>query len=592
MIWDKKLNVKKINGKVNSLIDWIDRARLEYLLILVLLIILAPILYLGKGAVFPVSDQLDETILNYVFSARFIGKDVYDAMMCGAVSTESLKPFAPFFLPFYVWLSEYTAFLIQFIIVITTALIGTYFCVKKITGSSISAFLSASVFSLLPFRSVYGNMLSGIPLLFFCLLIISEDKKREHGINLARLFAYLGCIYYAASSSLVLIGYAVLIVIGVWMVIRWIKNRHFDLSFFTVCLLMGFTYLFLNLDIVKQVLFSDGVRSHREEFVIGGNDFLYALKNYLFSGVALNESFHKYIFIAIIVALPFAVWGLIKRESVSKAYFIVSIIILILAVIAASLGSQTVAAWKGSKTGMLRSFQAQRFYLILPGLWYVLLGISIALILKGIKNVKIASLGLAVLVYVPTLFFVAKNPDCIFYMNVNQINNKDITGYITWEALYSEDLMSKIDSDIGKDKSTYRVASIGICPVVPLMHGFYTIDGYSNNYSLDYKHEFRKVIEKELELNDYNAQYFDDWGNRCYMFYHEWGNAFFINKHENLVINDFEFNLEKMREMNCRYIFSAGEIKSAEEKGMTLVGEYETDTSYWRIFVYELRDNE
>jgi hypothetical protein len=76
------------------------------------------------------------------------------------------------------------------------------------------------------------------------------------------------------------------------------------------------------------------------------------------------------------------------------------------------------------------------------------------------------------------------------------------------------------------------------------------------------------------------------------MFYHEWGNAFFINKDEDLVINDFEFNLEKMREMNCRYIFSAGEIKSAEEKGMTLVGEYVTDTSYWRIFVYELCDDE
>ncbi len=584
--------VKKINAKVNSLIDWIDSARLEYLLIAVLLVILAPILYLGKGAVFPVSDQLDETILNYVFSARFWGSKTYDAMMCGAVSTESLKPFAPFFLPLYVWFSEYTAFVIQFIIVIATALFGTYFCVKKITESSISAFLSASVFSLLPFRSVYGNMLSGIPLLLFCLLILSEDKKKEKGIDRTRIFAYLGCVYLAASSSLVLIGYAVLLVIGLWMIIRWIKNRHFDLPFFTACLLMGFTYLLLNLDIVKQVLFSDGVRSHREEFVIGGNDFWYALKTYLFSGVALNESFHKYIFIAIIVSLPFAIVGLINKEKTSKAYFCLIVTISILAVVAASLGSQTVAAWKGSKTGMLRSFQAQRFYLILPGLWYVILGVSIALIINGFKRVKIVSLVLAGLVYLPTLFFVAKNPDSIFYMNVNQINNKDITGYITWEALYSEDLMSKIDSDIGKDKSTYRVASIGICPVVPLMHGFYTIDGYSNNYSLDYKHEFRKVIKDELELSPYNAQYFDDWGNRCYMFYHEWGNAFFINKDEDLVINDFEFNLEKMREMNCRYIFSAGEIKSAEEKGMTLVGEYVTDTSYWRIFVYELQDNE
>lgn len=586
------MNIKKINGKVNSIIAWIDSAHLEYFLIAVLLIILAPVLYLGKGAVFPISDQLDETILNYVFSARFLGEKTYEAMMCGAVSTESLKPFAPFFLPLYVWFSEYAAFLVQYIIVIATALFGTYFCVKKITDSSIAAFLSATVFSLLPFRSVYGNMLSGIPLLLYCLLVLLEDRESDKRINKRSLVAYIGCVYYAASSSLVLIGYAVLITIGIWVIIRWLKNKHFDFPLLIACLLMGFTYLLLNLDIVGQVLFASGIRSHREEFVVGGNDFFYALKMYLFSGVALNESFHKYIYVAIIVAFPFALLGLKKKNNVSKSFFYILALILTLAVLAALLGSEALASWKNAKTGMLRSFQAQRFYLILPGLWYVLLGISIALILKGISNIKIISLGLACAVCLPTLFFVAKNPDCIFYMNVNQINNKDITGYISWEALYSEDLMSKIDSDIGKDKSTYRVASIGICPVVSLMHGFYTIDGYSNNYSLEYKHEFRKVIEKELELNDYNAQYFDDWGNRCYMLYHEWGNAVFINKNEDLMINDFEFNLEKMREMNCRYIFSAGEIKSAEEKGMTLVGEYVTDTSYWRIFVYELRDNE
>ncbi len=586
------MNLKKINEKLNRLIERIDSAHLEVLCLLIVLIILAPILYLKEGAVFPVLDQLDETILNYVFSARFFGERNFEAMMCGAVSTESLKPFAPFFLPLFMWLSPFVAFLLQYVIVILTACCGTYFCVKKITNSSIAAILSAGAFTLLPFRSVYGNMLSGIPLLLYCLLILLEEKDLSKQTNRRRILAYLGCVYYAASSSLVLIGYAVLLSIGTWMIVRLIKNKRLDVSMLITCFLMGFTYLFLNLDIVKQVLFSDGVRSHREEFAVTGKPFFEALKEYLFEGVGLNESFHKYVYIAVAVALIFGIIGYKENKELFRTYIITCLTIVVIAVLAAFLGSETVTTWKASATGMIRSFQAQRFYLILPGLWYVLLGISISLILKGIKNVKIVSLGLAVLVYVPTLFFVAKNPDSIFYMNVNQINNIDITGYITWEALYSEDLMSKIDSDIGKDKSTYRVASIGICPVVPLMNGFYTIDGYSNNYSLDYKHEFRKVIEKELELNDYNAQYFDDWGNRCYMFYHEWGNAFFINKHENLVINDFEFNLDKMREMNCRYIFSAGEIKSAEEKGMTLVGEYVTDTSYWRVFVYELRDNE
>ena len=57
--------------------------------------------------------------------------------------------------------------------------------------------------------------------------------------------------------------------------------------------------------------------------------------------------------------------------------------------------------------------------------------------------------------------------------------------------LYSEDLMETISERIGKDMSTYRVVHIGISPVAALMHGFYTIDGYSNNYPLEYKKAFR-----------------------------------------------------------------------------------------------------
>lgn len=78
--------------------------------------------------------------------------------------------------------------------------------------------------------------------------------------------------------------------------------------------------------------------------------------------------------------------------------------------------------------------------------------------------------------------------------------------------------MQEIDDAIGRDKSTYRVAHLGISPAPSLMHGFYTVDGYSNNYSLEYKHRFREVIAEELEKNEEVRVYFDLWGNRCYLF--------------------------------------------------------------------------
>lgn len=111
------------------------------------------------------------------------------------------------------------------------------------------------------------------------------------------------------------------------------------------------------------------------------------------------------------------------------------------------------------------------------------------------------------------------------YLNVNQINNgSGITGYISWESWFAEDLMQEIDDAIGRDKSTYRVAHLGISPAPSLMHGFYTVDGYSNNYPLEYKHRFREVIAAELEKNEEVRVYFDLWGNRCYLFNNITGN--------------------------------------------------------------------
>lgn len=579
------MKLKKINKKLNEIITCIDDWHLEVCGLFVIAAIMIPILILKKGAVFPLHDQLDETILNYIFPARYFGKDTFEAIMCGNVSTEGLKPFAPFFVLFYLAFDEFTAFVLQFFVVIATAFFGTWLCVKKITGSSIAAFLSAAVFTLLPFRSVYGNLLAGTPLLIFCIINMALETKAT-----GKKFLYgIGLVFYAATTSLVLIGYAAIIMTGLWLIIEWIYKKKFNFGIFASCIVLGTAYLVLNLDIVGQVLSVSGVASHREEFLITGSDFFSLLKMYLVDGVTLNDSFHKYIYIAMAVALPLAVLGRKEKPALTKAYFINLCAIAFVGLLSAFLGSKAIGSIKNSMTGMIRSFQAERFYLLLPGLFYVMLGISLALIINAFKNeLRVLWLMLALVVYLPTLFYVGKNPVCILYQNVNQINNGSITGYLSWESLYAEDLMEQIDEAIGEDKSTYRVANLGICPVVALYNGFYTIDGYSNNYSLEYKHDFSKIIEKELSLNDFNANYFYNWGNRCYLLYHEWGNAYLIGKKDDVVVNDFQFDVDAMREMNCRFIFSAGEITDAGEKGLSLKGVFETDTSYWRIWVYEL----
>lgn len=174
-------------------------------------------------------------------------------------------------------------------------------------------------------------------------------------------------------------------------------------------------------------------------------------------------------------------------------------------------------------------------------------------------------------------------------MNVNQHNNgSDITGYISWKSYYAEDLMQKLDDAIGKDKSSYRIAHLGMSPAPALMHGFYTVDGYSNNYPLEYKHRFRKVIEKELEEVPETAVYYDTWGSRCYLFNSESGNVWMLGKHQKIVYQDLRFDIDALKNLGCSYIFSCGVIENADELGLNLLGYYETDSSYWGVWLYQL----
>ena len=324
------MKIKKLNEKINKIAEYIDKAHLEAACLIVVFVIMLPILILKKGAIFPVLDQLDETILNYVFPARFPGAKVYESMMCGVPAT-SLKPFAPGFVLFYKLFDPFTAFVLQHLTVILTAALGTYGCVKKLSNSSIAAFLAGSVFALLPFRSIYGISLAATPFLVFCILSLSDAMKaidEEDNTNTgegvssgksARHYAKLilslaGLVFYALFSSLVLVGYAALIVMFLYFAVVQIVTRKFNKPLFIAMFVLTAIYVLTNLDLFSQLITGGEFVSHREEYVISGFDFWGTFKGMMINGMQHYESFHKYIFIPVIVALPFAVIDIVKKH--------------------------------------------------------------------------------------------------------------------------------------------------------------------------------------------------------------------------------------------------------------------------------------
>ncbi|MCQ2519255.1 MAG: DUF6044 family protein [Lachnospiraceae bacterium] len=593
-----------------------DSAHLEIVCFLVVSVILVPILVLGKGAVFPVLDQLDETILNYVFPARYPGVLVYEQMMCGVPAT-SLKPFAPGFVLLFKIMPPLYAFIAMYAIVILVAGLGTYMCVKRLTGSSIIALLSGAVFALLPFRSIYGISLSGTPWLVACIIFLNDgiNSMESHKDSKAvkdntgnfRVWSILlpavGIAFYAAASSLVLVGYAAIIMTGLYLTADWVISKKPNKALLCSLILIGIIYAALNIDLVSQLFFGGEFVSHREEYVINGFNFFNSFKGIMLEGMDHYESLHIYIYIPIVAAALFLSVKHImlnkgskeeNTEPIGKIYVIAALTMILLGFFYAVFACEQMANLKNNMSGMIKTFQFQRFYWLLAGGWYIILGISLGVIWKIMKKkLPICGLIIVAILYLPTLIYVAKNPLCILRQNINQMNNGSaVTGYITWEALYADKQMETIEKDIesatGEEQSEYRIAHIAMSPIPSLMNGFYTVDGYSNDYPLEYKHEFGKIIEKELEKSDQLSDYYYEWGNRCYLFCADLGGAYLIPGNNDIKISGTEFDYDILREMNCKYIFSGGEITDAEAGGLTLFNVYCDDSSYWKIWVYSL----
>lgn len=583
-----KVICMKAYKKVNDFISFLDKSHLEWFGILLVAILMAPIMYLGKGCIFEFHDQMDETILSYVFAGRYPGVSVYEQMMNG-VPREGLKPSAILFVLLYRLFDPFVAFILQYFIILVTAFWGFYFCSKRLTLSSIISFICGAAFAMLPFRPVYGLSEMGIPFLLVCVFKLKDVfEKKESWRKI--ILPIAGILYFTLASNLVLVGYVLLILVAIVWLATLIFRRKNDKALLITGIILFAGYALSNLDLIIQVFTNSSYVSHREDYVVTGLDFSLCMEVILTTGMTHTLSYHKYIYGVVLVAAIVLIICYKKNEENIKlgkyfGYLVFSVIAFML--LYAFFEGHLVAEIQSKLSRMLRTFQFERFYWLLPAAWYLLLGVSLAIIWKNIckKSVLLSAL-ITIVFYMPTLLYVASGS--IFYQNIRQIVVGNQPWDLSWENIYAEDMMGEIEEYIGKDMSEYKIANLGISPVASLMYGFYTIDGYSNNYPMEYKEEFREIIEDEMELNEEIKNYYDNWGSRCYLFYHEWGTYTRLLKTNNAVVNDLHLNTDKMKEMGCEYIFSAGEILNAEELGLEFEKCFEDNVSSWRIWLYKL----
>ena len=135
----------------------------------------------------------------------------------------------------------------------------------------------------------------------------------------------------------------------------------------------------------------------------------------------------------------------------------------------------------------------------------------------------------------------------------------------SFNSYYKYNTYKKIKILVGSS----RVASIGVNPMIAVMNDINVIDGYHTLYQLSYKIKFRKIIEQELNQNEKLKDYFDNWGNRVYLFYSD---------KDNLLIN---FN--EVKNLGAEYIISSFPIKN-----QVLLSKYVLYDEKNKIYLYRL----
>jgi len=541
--------------------------------LIIITIYISPFFLMGQNSFVTIHDNLDSEIPQYKLLANSnFNIDDMDAVITnimGGIPKNVLRSSLSMQLLLFKIFSPFLAYSINQIIIRLIAFFGMYLLLGKLkTDNDLIINGVALTFSLLPFWSMSGLTIAGLPIVLYSFLNIKNDESN--------IFDWLILIFIPFYSYFVLSYVFFIFILGIIFIYDIYSNKKINKSFLFGIILFSSLFLLVEYRLIYNMFINSNYVSHRTVYVPNNIDFISSLKktirNFIF-GQYHAASLQQY-FIGFSVAISFIIMFIKKKIN----YKLIGLLLVTFAI------SLLYGFWDWgglyvlkNKISLLRSFNFSRFHWLHPLFWYIIFAISLKFI---IDNWKKYGKFIVVILLIGQISF-------LFYSS-DFVTEYQRSG-ITYKKFYSEGLFKEIDQYINKEKKEYRVASLGIYPAVSLYNGFYTIDGYRFNYPLEYKHKFRKIISSELEKDESLKEYFDDWGSRCYIFSSELGKNYLYTKDKSKKINNLDINSKQMGKMGAEFLFSAVEIVNYEENNLVYAKSFENDSSPWKIYLYKIK---
>jgi hypothetical protein len=456
---------------------------------------------------------------------------------------------------------------------------------------------SSVCFALLPFTPSAYLSIAGQPLLLYALL----NLRRGRGSGWDWLVVALFPLY----SSLVFVGFFILLGLGVLVLRELWRTRRIPAQLVAAGVLLALLYAGSEYRLLYQTLFDAGHVSHRSEFVHLQGSLLqvaYAGLQNLFGDHHHAPSLQLPFLLAAAAAAVGAGVAEIRQRDGSLGPRALRRALrgpsppgsrwreLVIALSLCGAASLLAALWQWRPVqavvelpvlGLLRMFNFHRVTWFQPTLF----GLAFAFALHELLHRRWAGPAAVVALVCAQIAWAT--------WSSNGLAEKRYSG-LSFSAYYSTPLFDEIRAHIARPPGTYRVVSLGFTPTIALYNGFWVLDGFINDYPVEYKHRFRRVIARELEKDSHLRAHFDEWGGHVDLLSSELGKVSgysrrMYTKHaERRAVERLEIDVSALRELGADYVLSAVEIRNHAELGLVLEGRFERADSPWQIFLYSV----
>ena len=540
----------------------------------ILFLYISPFFLLGKDAYVLIHDNLDIKFLNLkiLSESEMIfapSSTIIEQYM--NVPRASLGSELDFTLLLFYLFEPFTAYSINQTLIRLIAFVGMYLLINRYVFQSkekIYSYAISLLYALLPFDSVVGLTIAGLPLIAYVFLNLRYGNDNRIDWIILFLFPFYSSFVFSMLFFIIFVGF-------VWLFDVYSKKVTKKFTIALLCFVI--IYLIVNYRLVDVFVFGMGedFETHRSEFkstTIGiKKSIAISIHHFLF-GQYHAHSHHG-------LLIPFI--GIIFLINLfSKKKDILFILLCIL--------NGAISLWYGFAgseilkplTDLIKLFlpiQITRFHFLTPLIWFILFALAVRYLIFN-YDFRVSKLIIWVIIISSTILMFFKSD----FINEYRMNN------ITYSQFYSENLFENIEKFIEKDQKTYKVVSVGIHPSIAVYNGFYTLDGYSVLYDLKHKKQFREIIAPELKKNEILRRYFDEWGSRAYVFSNEIGQNYLRKKNDVYPIN-INLNTSKLYEMGGRYIFSSYKIKNYIENNLQMLKIFSDKKSVWKIYLYEVK---